>query len=157
MVSLLPSIPLMRTGPYKQKQVETLLGKSYQIPPTNPEDNSYMPTCASGPCAEYSYGDDLIGEQLKTCKRYSEPTAIPQKTNLLNFEPLKNRTSCGYNTNPVGLFSSEEPTYYVYWDHKPLLGKNHKMTRKGRKDRKSRKDRKGRKDTKTRKNQMAGA
>jgi len=143
MFSMMPSIPLRRTGPYKQTEVEGFLGKSRNIPSTNPENSSYMPKCASGPCAQYSYSYGPNGERQETCIRYLEPTVVPKKTNFFNAEPEKNRTSCGYNANPVGIFSSEEPTYYVYWEDKPKGGKKQRRTRKGRKDRKTKKNRMG--------------
>ena len=139
------SIPLRRTGPYRQKEVNGFFGKTTGIPDVNPEDGSYMPTCASGPCAQYSYSYGPQGEPQSTCVRYSEPTTIPHKTNFFNSAKNKNRTSCGYNANPVGLFSGAEPTYYVYWEDQPIGGK--KQKRKGIQTRKA---------TKTNRNKQRG-
>jgi hypothetical protein len=143
-----PTIPLKRTGPFKQIQSEGFFGKSYAIPDKNPENASYMPECASGPCAQYSYSYGPKGERQETCVRYLEPTRVPEKTNFFNAEPEKNRTSCGYNSNPVGLFSSNEPTYYVYHKEMPIGGKNKSI--------KGRKDIKNRKGSKTIKNMRGG-
>ena len=106
--------PLPKTGPYAQKKVAGMFGETYNLPKVNPDDGSFMPKCAPGPCAEYSYSYDQQGSRQSTCMRYGEPTRIPQKTNFFAENAEKNRTSCAYNLHPVGFFSSEEPTYYVY-------------------------------------------
>jgi hypothetical protein len=110
-----------------------MFGKSHAIPEVNPEDGSYMPKCSPGPCAEYSYSYDSKGNQTSTCIRYLEPTAIPHATNFFNSKPDTPRTSCGY-AEPMSIFNTAEPTYYVYWEDKPKGGKRTKRTkRKGRK------------------------
>lgn len=131
-------VPLRRTGPYKQSEVDGFFGKSRNIPELNPENGSYMPRCSPGPCAQYRYHYDEKGQQQSTCERYMEPTRVPQKTNFFNSHSDKNRNSCGYNANPVGLFSSDEPTYYVYWDEPPKAGSTggKKSTRKQRRKQK---------------------
>jgi hypothetical protein len=121
---MLPSISLRRTGPYKQKETAGLFGmKGHNIPEVNPDDGSYMPKCAQGPCLQYSYSTNSQGQKTETCERYGEPTRVPEKTNLFDPHSDKDRTSCGFNSSPVGLFSSNAPTYYVYWKDKPIGGR----------------------------------
>lgn len=123
-------VPLRRTGPYKQSEIEGMFGKTHAIPEINPDNGTYMPKCSPGPCAEYRYWYNDKGEQQQSCVRYLEPTVIPHATNFFNSNPDKPRTSCGYDANPVGLFSSEEPTYYVYWEDAPKGGKRTNKHRK---------------------------
>ena len=110
MFSLDSILPLRKTGPYAQKEMQGILGKSYEIPKVNPNDGSFMPGCVAGPCAEYK------GNGQSDCILFSEPTRVPKKNNWFTENQDKNRRSCAYNVKPVGLFSTNKPTYYVYWD-----------------------------------------
>jgi len=122
------TVPLRKTGPYAQKETEGMFGKTYELPKVNPNDGSFMPKCAPGPCAEYSYHYDQKGNRQSTCIRFAEPTRVPQKENWFAESPEKNRKSCAYNAQPVGLFSSNRPTYSVYWNDKGAEIKESKFT-----------------------------
>lgn len=136
---MIPSIALRRTGPYKQKESAGLFGmKGHAIPEVNPDDGSYMPQCAQGPCINSRTSTNSQGHETQTCEQYAEPIRVPEKTNLFASHGDKERTSCAYDTNPVGLFTSDAPTYYVYWKEKPIGGAR-KRTRKAKRGRKSRK------------------
>ena len=128
MFSLQSTTPLRKTGPYAQKETEGMFGKSYELPKVNPNDGSFMPTCAPGPCSEYSYHYDSKGNRQSTCIRFAEPSRVPKKENWFAESPDQNRKSCAYNAQPVGLFSSNKPTYYVYWDSNGAEIKESKFT-----------------------------
>ena len=84
------------------------------MPLTNPEDGSYMPTCALGPCVQYIYRPyyDSRGvmRQNSQCVRYGPPTRIPQQTNMFSYQPGSPRHSCGWSS------TDNNSQYYVAYN-----------------------------------------
>lgn len=115
------SEPLIHRGPFsKPITSSSFLGipvTSYTMPLINPEDGSYMPTCASGPCVQYNYYRTMNSRgrmvTQSRCVRYGPPTRIPQQTNMFSFKPNSTRHSCGW-TNPVN-----DSQYYVAYKVAP--------------------------------------
>jgi hypothetical protein len=108
LASLIPgmvmgAMALPKTGPYEQTQIDGFLGKQYKIPQKNPVDGSYMPECKKGPCV-------MMHPDGQSCMKYAEPTEIPWPSVF----DTQARHSCGYDLNPVAIFDSTKPTYYVY-------------------------------------------
>jgi hypothetical protein len=109
---------LIHHGPFQKPATESsFLGmpiRSYKMPLINPEDGSYMPTCALGPCVQYIYRPyyDSRGvmRQSSQCVRYGPPTRIPQQTNLFSYQPGSPRHSCGWS-NP-----NNDSQYYVSYN-----------------------------------------
>ena len=111
---------LSKTGPYKQIKVPGIFGETHDIPKENPVDKSFMPRCAQGPCGHYSQRwEGRRRGYVSHCDYYLEPNRVPQKTDWFADSPEKDRKSCSWNLHPVGIFSSDQPTYYVYWDQDP--------------------------------------
>jgi len=109
---------LVHHGPFQKPPTESsFLGipvRSYKMPLINPEDGSYMPTCALGPCVQYIYRPyyDSRGvmRQNSQCVRYGPPTRIPQQTNMFSYQPGSPRHSCGWS-NP-----NNDSQYYVAYN-----------------------------------------
>jgi hypothetical protein len=94
---------LTHRGPFQKPSTgSSFLGmpiQNYTMPLINPEDGSYMPTCALGPCAQYVYRpyyDRGMMRQRAHCVRYGPPTRIPQQTNMFSYQPGSPRHSCGW-------------------------------------------------------------
>jgi len=115
------SEPLIHRGPFlKPSNSSSFLGipvTNYTMPLINPEDGSYMPTCASGPCVQYTYYPTMNSHgRMVThsrCVRYGPPTRIPQQTNVFSFKPDTPRHSCGWS-NPVN-----DSEYFVAYKTAP--------------------------------------
>jgi hypothetical protein len=109
---------LTHHGPFQKPATETsFLGmpvRNYTMPLINPEDGSYMPTCALGPCVQYVYRPyyDSRGRMSRSsqCVRYGPPTRIPQQTNMFSYQPGSPRHSCGWS-NP-----NNNSQYYVAYN-----------------------------------------
>jgi hypothetical protein len=102
---------LEKSGPYNQVESEGMLGKEYSIPTVNPVDQSYMPKCAQGRCVRPRKITNSDGTTREECDKYGEPRQIPES----DMFDSKERHSCGYDSNPVEMFSNAKPTYSVYW------------------------------------------
>ena len=109
------SEPLVHHGPFiKPSTTSSFLGMpitNYTMPLVNPEDGSYMPTCAQGPCTQYTYIPYMNSRgRMSTraqCVQYGPPTRIPQQTNTFSLKPSLARHSCGW-ANP-----NNSSQYYV--------------------------------------------
>ena len=111
------SQPLTHKGPFRKPTRESsFLGipvTNYTMPLVNPEDGSYMPTCAPGPCVQYVYQpyfDRGVMRQRSHCVRYGPPTRIPQQTNMFSLQPGNPRHSCGWSD------PSNDSQYYVAYN-----------------------------------------
>ena len=97
---------LTHRGSFQKPATETsFLGmpvRNYTMPLINPEDGSYMPTCALGPCVQYVYRPYYdsrgIMRQSSQCVRHGPPTRIPQQTNMFSYQPGSPRHSCGWSS-----------------------------------------------------------
>lgn len=119
---------LEKSGPYNQDESEGMLGKQYSIPTVNPVDKSYMPACEKGRCIQPKKTTNPDGTTTEDCDKYGEPNKIPAS----GIFDSKERHSCGYDSNPVAVFSNEKPTYSVYWQPgtKPKIGGTKRNNRK---------------------------